>query len=177
MNASKAVSKGAEFDLYAEPLDNLSLFLGGSYTKAELDSELVVNRITGQTLEKGTSLPFAPEFTLTGGAEVRWPLAAARTLYFNGTFSHTGKYRNGLGGASTESKDFTVFGAGAGLRADRWSLDVRVSNLTDKKHSVASNFFDAFVIANLGSIPPGITFNENFMLQPRMVRVALRFNF
>ena len=177
LNASKAVSKGAEFDLWAEPLDNLSLFLGGSYTKAELDSELVVNRITGQTLEKGTALPFAPEFTLTGGAEVRWPLAAARTLYFSGTFSHTGKYRNGLGGASTESKDFTVFGAGAGLRADRWSLDVRVSNLTDKKHSVASNFFDAFVIANLGSIPPGITFNENFMLQPRMVRVALRFNF
>ena len=176
LNASKAVSKGAEFDLYAEPLDNLSLFLGASYSKAELDDELVVNRITGQTLEKGTPLPFAPEFTVTGGGEVRWPLAARRTLYVNATFSHTGKYRNGLGGASTESRDFTVFGAGAGLRTESWSLDVRASNLTDKKHSVASNFFDAFVIANLGSVPPGITFNENFMLQPRMIRAMLRFN-
>ena len=44
LNASKATSKGAEFDLYAEPIDNLSLFLGGSYTKAELDDELVVNQ-------------------------------------------------------------------------------------------------------------------------------------
>ena len=34
--------QGPEFDLYAEPMDNLSLFLGGSYTKAELDAELVV---------------------------------------------------------------------------------------------------------------------------------------
>lgn len=38
---------------------------------------------------------------------------------------------NTLGGASTESGDFTVFGAGAGIRAGRWSLDMRVSNLTD----------------------------------------------
>ena len=53
----------------------------------------------------------------------------------------------------------------------------QVAEFEPDSSAVASNFFDAFVIANLGSIPPGITFNENFMLQPRMVRVALRFNF
>ena len=177
LNASKAVSKGAEFDLYAEPAENLSLFLGGSYTKAKLDAPLVINQITGEVREKGTPLPFTPEFTLTGGAEVRWPLAGGRTVYGNATFSHTGSYINGLGGSSTvQVGNFTVFGMGVGLRSQRWSLDLRASNLGDKKHQVASNFFDAFVIANLGSIPPGITFNENFLLQPRMIRLSLRVN-
>ncbi len=178
LNASKAVTKGIEFDLYAEPMENLSLFLGGSYTKAELDAPLVINQITGEVREKGTPLPFTPDFTFTGGAEYRWPLPGDRTVYGNATFSWTDSYINGLGGSSTvEIDSFTVFGLGAGVRSEKWSLDLRVSNVTDKKQTVASNFFNAFVIANLGSIPPGITFNENFMLQPRLVRATLRLSF
>ena len=46
--------------------------------------------------------------------------------YGNATFSHTGSYINGLGGSSTvQVGNFTVFGMGVGLRARKWSLDLR----------------------------------------------------
>ena len=58
-----------------------------------------------------------------------------------------------------------------------WAVSPPVTNLTDEAEVVAENNFDP-VITNLGlQVPPGDTFNERFLLQPRTVRLAFRYNF
>ncbi len=179
LNASKAVSQGAEFELFANPVENLTLFVGGSYTSAELDEDLETNQITGAVTEKGTPLPFSPEWSGSGGAEYVWTLGGGdRDFYVNGTFSYTGKMNSSLSTTALEVGDFWLLGAGTGLRADNWSLNLQVTNLTDAAEPVAINNFDPFFTANTGAAPPaGMTFNEQFMIPPRTIRLMYRHGF
>jgi outer membrane receptor protein involved in Fe transport len=177
LNASKASSKGVEFDLFASPTDNLTLFGGGSYVSSELDADLVTNLLTGAVTPKGTALPFAPKWSWSGGAEYIWPMQSGLDFYLNGNFSYTGKMKNSLAAGSIEIGDFWLLGAGLGVRADQWSLDLLVTNLTDESEPVAINNFDAFFEDNVGPLPDGFTFNEQFMIPPRTIRLILRYRF
>ena len=178
LNASEAISQGVEFDLFMSPTENLTLFGGASYTNSELDSDLVTNLITGAITPKGTPLPFSPDWTWNGGGEYVWPLNSGHELYLNGNFAYTGEMANRLGGTSTDVGDFWLFGAGFGYRADDWSVDLLVSNLTDEAEPVAINNFDPFYTANVGAPPPaGFTFNEQFMVSPRTYRLMFRYRF
>jgi iron complex outermembrane receptor protein len=178
LNASKAISQGVEFDLFANPTDNLTLFGGASYTNSELDTDLVTNLITGAITPKGTPLPFAPDWTWNGGGEYIWPLGSDNEVYLNGNFTYTGEMNNSLSAAPTQVGDFWLFGAGFGYRQDDWSADLLVSNLTDEAEPVAINNFNPFYTLNTGKpVPAGHTFNEQFMLSPRTIRLIFRYRF
>ncbi len=178
LNASQAVSQGVEFDLFANPTDNLTLFGGASYTNSELDSDLVTNLISGAITPKGTSLPFSPEWTWNGGGEYVWPMNGGNELYLNGNFAYTGEMLNALSATTLEIGDFWLFGAGLGWRTDNWSVDLLVSNLTDEAEPVAINNFSPVYTANTGAaLPPEFTFNEQFMVSPRTYRLMFRYRF
>ena len=155
------------------------LFAGGSYISSELDQDLVTNQITGDVTPKGTPLPFSPEWSGSGGAEYSWPFGGNREFYVNGNFGYVGDMKNALATTlALETGDFWVLGIGTGLRAEKWSLELAVRNLTDEAAPVAINNFDPFFSLNTGSsLPPGVTFNEQFMIPPRTIQLAYRYRF
>ncbi len=176
-NAGEATNTGFEAEFAAQITDRLSVFAGANYVEAELGEDLVFNPTTGETLPSGTLLPNTPEFGANAGFEYEAPAFDAVNWYINGNWSYTGKYTSDLSLDAIELGEFSVFGAGAGLRGDSWSADLVVTNLTDESEVVAQNLIDPSLIDNGIVIPTGVTFDEIFALAPRMVRLAFRYQF
>ncbi|MEQ8263858.1 TonB-dependent receptor [Pseudohaliea sp.] len=177
LNASEASSTGFEAEFSAALTDNLTVFAGGNYTESELDEDLLSNQITGEITEAGTALPNVPEWAANAGFEYSAPAFDATNWYVNGSWAYTGAYDTALGPRGVTLGEFSVFNAGVGLRSDRWSVDLLITNLTDESEIVAENNFDRVLVDAGLPIPAGDTFNEIFLLQPRTARLALRYSF
>ncbi len=177
VNASEASSTGFEAEFTAQVSERLNVFVGGNYADAQLEEDLLFNQLTGEVLPSGTDLPNSPDYSVSAGAEYVAPAFGNTSWYINGTWSYTGEYTASLSTDASTLGDFSVLNAGLGLRGDTWSADLLVTNLADESQVVARNDFND-TLENQGiALPPGVTFDEIFVLPPRTIRLAFRYTF
>lgn len=176
VNAGAASISGFELEANAELNENWSFFGGMNYTKAELSEPLEVSQITGDSIPKGFDLPHSPEWSGIVGGEYRRP-AMKGELYVNANATYTGEMLTTLESNSPVVGDFTLVNAAAGYRADDWSLELRVNNVFDNIELTTKNFFDDTAMSVVNPLPPGITFDENFITPPRTVVLTWRQSF
>ena len=181
LNAGGAETKGLEIDLSGQMNDNFSYFVGAAFTNAELTEDIVTNQVSGAVKPKGSKLGFTPETSWKAGGEYQWFVDNDAAFYLNSYLSYSGETCNATHHSDDSpemcNSSFTMVNVGAGYRQANWSVDLFISNLTDRNQYVMRNLFDGFAVANGLSLPAGFTFNEQFVLQPRTTRLTLRYRF
>ena len=90
-NVPKAHTMGVEFELSAEPVDNLDLALSGSLLEAEFDSTLTSGGNVIGGIREGNRLPSVPKFQISASAAYSVDLATDGTQgIFTASFQHVG---------------------------------------------------------------------------------------
>lgn len=75
VNIPKSRIWGAELQVVARPADGLTLTAAGSYTDAKISGDYTAPDALGVTRNfRGTVLPYAPKWQLSGSARYEWPL-------------------------------------------------------------------------------------------------------
>ncbi len=176
VNAGAASITGFELEANAELSQNWSLFGGMNYAQAELSEPLEVSQITGDSLPKGFELPHSPNWSGIVGGEYRRP-AMNGEFFVNGNATYTGEMLTTLEANSPVVGDFTLLNAAAGYRGDDWSVELRVNNVFDEIELTTKNYFDDTAMAVINPLPPGVTFDENFITPPRTIVLTWRQSF
>jgi iron complex outermembrane recepter protein len=90
-NVPKAHTQGIEFELSAEPVDNLDLSLSGSLIEAEFDSTLTSGGNVIGGIREGNRLPSVPKFQFSASAAYSVDLDTSGTQgIFTASFQHVG---------------------------------------------------------------------------------------
>ena len=90
-NVPKAHTMGVEFELSAEPVENLDLSLSGSLLEAEFDSTLTSGGNVIGGIREGNRLPSVPKFQLSASAAYAVDLNTDGTQgIFTASFQHVG---------------------------------------------------------------------------------------
>lgn len=134
-NAGSAVSKGVELEASARPLGWLDVFASFATMDAEfLSGSSAYNANLGADQNVGgNELPFAPDFTASGGAELRWTASPAITLYWRGQVTAYGEFQyDAANGASQPAYAIADFRAGA--RSKHWFAEMWVANAFDEDY-------------------------------------------
>jgi len=132
LNADRATAWGAEAELVAHPVENLTLSLLAGYTHAEFNS--FRDPYNGAVFDANT-INFVPEFTATFAAEYRF----AKGFYARAEVIGVGKFY--LDEANTASQDaYALVNARLGYAHKNFEVFVFGRNLLDKEY--ASNGLD-----------------------------------
>ncbi len=134
-NAGAAASRGIELQMTARPLDWLDLFGSIAVMDAEFLSGTTSFNANEGVNERvgGRSLPFAPEFTVNGGAEARWAFRRDLQLFVRGQVTGFGEFH--YDASNDESQDaYSLVDFRAGLRGKNWSLEGWVANAFDQEY-------------------------------------------
>lgn len=177
LNAGEASTRGFEDEFAASLTEGLSVFAGASCTEAQLEDDLLSNQLTGASLASGTDLPNAPDWNINAGFDYEAPAFNGLRWYVNGNVSYTGDYTTSLNARAVTLGDYYVANGGVGLRGSNWSADLLATNLFDAAEIVAQNNFNGVVSDQGIELPLGVDFDETFLLQPRTLRLALRYDF
>jgi outer membrane receptor protein involved in Fe transport len=90
-NVPKAHTQGLEFELSAEPVDNLDLSISGSILEAEFDSTLTSGGNVIGGIREGNRLPSVPKFQISASASYSVPIDTSGTeASFTASFQHVG---------------------------------------------------------------------------------------
>ncbi|MEM8985337.1 MAG: TonB-dependent receptor [Pseudomonadota bacterium] len=183
-NVGSASTVGFEAEVFAQITDQFSVFAGGNYIDAQLESAIDQTPTNGDpsdAIPEGAPLPYTPDFTVSIGGEYVHPISDSLEAYISGDYSYTGEFTIGLSNGQAQDLGtlgkYGIAGLGVGIRDEDWSFDVRVSNITNNIEVVGTNFYDILVSGNGGVIPPGASLDENFVTQPRTIRATLRKSF
>ncbi len=179
---------GVEAEVFYQPNDYLRLFAGGSYTKAEIDTINVSDGFVVGTVP-GQPIPFIPDFSLNVGADFNRPVGNdGLVLVGRAFYSYTGSYSTFADGAPGSAFNptlgkFGIANASVGLRNDNWSLDLRVSNLFNKREINQVSPTTAVIQGSLGGLnfapaDAPANFADDFQItRPRTISVVLGFEF
>jgi outer membrane receptor protein involved in Fe transport len=131
-NAGTAESKGLEWNIRYKPIDNLTLSVVGAYTDATLTEN--APSLGGRA---GDRLPYVPEFSSSLNVDYVWPAFGDFEAYAGGTWSYIGSRFGDFSTAATatnhdEIPDYSNLNLQAGLRNDRYTLQLYVNNLTNE---------------------------------------------
>ena len=128
-NAGSVESKGGEIDIQWLARDNLMLFAGGSYTNSELED----NTALGQ---KGDRAPYVPQYTLSAGAQLDFPVAMLNegNGFLRFDLRHvSNSYSEWDRPSSVELPSYTVGNLSLGVSFDKYELSLFVKNLWDDR--------------------------------------------
>lgn len=142
VNVPEARSRGVELEVTALPFDNLLLSLGASYIDAEITDVLEGSGLPGAV--EGNQLPTSPKFQISASATYNWSVFDAWESYASVQYQHIASSFTFIadmamdeypvpGTPSTELPSYSITSFRAGLTDDKWSLDLFVTNLFDKK--------------------------------------------
>ena len=144
-NAGKVSTRGGEADIVFQPVDDLSLSGGIAYTDAHVDR---FNQAPGAAvtavIPSGTSLPFAPKWKGSLGADYRWRTGGAVDLFLGAQGNYQSKQlalfspdavQRRLG--TIDSYGLVNVSAGVGDAGDRFRLTFQVRNLFDQSFAAA----------------------------------------
>jgi outer membrane receptor protein involved in Fe transport len=162
-NASAATSRGAEFELQADPGAGLTLAAAASYTDARLSADVLSS--TGTVIAKsGNRLPYVARWEFKASVEYRRPVAAGLTGMANLSLAHrTANYSEITNAAATQNGSFNLANLRAGVEAGKsWGVYAYVKNLSNS-HSTTT----------IQQSVAGITRYPNF-IQPRTVGIELQ---
>jgi outer membrane receptor protein involved in Fe transport len=169
-NGGTAVSKGAEFALTARPTDELTLSASGAITSAKLtkDTDPIIGGL------KGDRLPYAPKWSLTLDGDYEHPLANGFSGFAGATLALVGEQSPGFDTAyqAAFKKRFVIgsyarLDLRAGVRKDRWVLEVFAKNVGNSQGLVNVNAYGQLAAGALGVTP----------IRPRTVGASLTAQF
>lgn len=156
INVDEAHSQGLEFEATVRPTANLELTFAGSYTDAELDSDL---RSSGGGIlggvEDGNELPTAPDYSLALTGTYFFDLTEGWEGYFSTAFQSVGArytqisdqtagagtvqlFQNVGGGTQatfnfdSELENYQTVNLRFGGRTANWDVALFVNNATDE---------------------------------------------
>lgn len=165
-NVADAHTAGVEFELGAQPTDELHFSLAGSVLESEFDSTVVdANGDILGGVQDGNRLASVPEFQVAATGSYEFPLSwmGGSDAYLSATIHHVGDritqpsdqnvgagvFSSGLpfGGATGNEvttldlllDDYTIINLSAGIEQDDWSLTLYVHNVGDEN---ANTSFD-----------------------------------
>jgi iron complex outermembrane receptor protein len=152
-NAPLAVSRGAEIEASARPVEGIELCAAAGYTRSEFRD--FHDPFTGVSY-RGKRTPFTPEFTVTASARYKWRgvfvqseiLAAGESFYDE---ANTRALREG---------PHAQFNARIGYEHDRFALTFFCDNLSDERY-----FTEKISSAGVGTPAPPRTFGGSFALK------------
>jgi iron complex outermembrane receptor protein len=144
-NAGTVSTRGAELDMAFRPMADLNISGGLAYTDAKIDQfKLPTNGVITGVVPSGTTLPYAPKWKGSLGADYRWRTGGA----FDWTLGVQGSYQtkqiSQLDASAAIRQATTIKGYGIvdltfGMveANDRYRVLVQVKNLFDESFASA----------------------------------------
>jgi|GEM_PF-2028150 len=140
INAAKATVKGADLEIWTQPIPQLDLSLGMTLLDAEFDEFISVdpNNPATNPDRSGGTLPQAPDISLNLNASYTWPVKNYGELKLSGEY----RYQSSI--YFNPFNDFAVKQDGYGLlssqltfesRKDHWYVELFGNNLTDELYA------------------------------------------
>lgn len=142
-NVGNVRSRGVEADLSLHPVQNLSLFVSGSYIdaiyKAYANAPCPVEYLGLQTScdLSGRNLPGVSKYSVSGGLDYAADISSETQAYINGNYI----YRSGFNAAYNLAEDAWIKGYGVtnaslGIRSSNrsWDISLYVRNLFNTKY-------------------------------------------
>jgi outer membrane receptor protein involved in Fe transport len=163
-NVPEAHTSGVEFELTANPADNVYVSLAGSFLESEFDTTVTdANGAILGGVEKGNRLASVPEFQIAVSGEYNFDLGwfGGSEGFVNGTIHHVGDrftqpsdqaigaglFSSGLpyGGATGNEvteldlnlDPYTIVNVSTGVVTDGWSATLYIHNLTDENANLS----------------------------------------
>jgi outer membrane receptor protein involved in Fe transport len=165
-NAGSATSKGVEFAAKALLPAGFSVDASAGYTKATLDSGIVINGVVVNDTFAGEDVPGVPRWNGNFAAEYQFTVASA-LLFVRGEADFTGSSHGTL---VTTDPDYTrpyysLFQASAGATIGRYDFSIFAKNLTD----------DDKIIQRPNILNAG--YDEGYRIAPRTIGANVHVNF
>jgi len=138
-NGADAEIYGIEGDLSYAPasIPGLTLFAAFSV----LDTEITEVLLPTNDILEGADLAFAPSFSGNIRARYGWEVGEDLQAYVQAQLVHTGAQRSDIIEINAAPIDsWTTLGVAAGIRKDRWSVDLFIENLTDSRAQLTNSF-------------------------------------
>jgi outer membrane receptor protein involved in Fe transport len=146
-NLGRARNRGFEAEAELRPVPDVHLSAAVGYVDARLRTSLFAGGAVPVLLvARGDRLPFTPQWTISGAAEYRLRLGAARRAFLRAEYQYVGAYqRTPAPGALSynqavfngEARSYALMRAG--LEGPRWSASLFVSNLFDDRSVIFSS--------------------------------------
>lgn len=158
-NAGAAESKGFEFELFARPIEGLSINTGIAYTNAVLTEDA-----DGVGGEKGDKLGDIPDWTVSIDAQYEFDLTEDFDGFVGGSYQYIGKAADNFTAVVFEDgtrniNSYSLAGLRAGVHGENWEFKIYADNLFNKFNVVS------FLII------------QEVVIQPRKIGARLSFNF
>jgi outer membrane receptor protein involved in Fe transport len=132
-NGGQAKSEGIELSTTLRPLDGLTIVAWGSYDNAVLTEDFPASSpVSGLS---GDRLPFSSRYTGSLNVEQEFSLPASLTGYVGGEMTYVGDRMSVFttAGNRLPLPGYTQYDLRAGVKADRWTANLYVTNLTDER--------------------------------------------
>ena len=138
-NAANAEVKGIEGDIIWLPAFSDRLTVTGAFSF--LDTEITEVLTPTNDVRKGDELAFAPGFQGTLRARYEWPLSTALTAHVMPSASWSSESFSDIVTINRDEIDsWFMASVSAGVRADTWSAELFINNLTDERAEMSRNF-------------------------------------
>jgi iron complex outermembrane receptor protein len=136
-NAANAEVTGIEGDVTWAPRSVPGLMLTGGFSV--LDTEITESFVTN-FVNEGDELAFAPELQATLNARYEWDLAGGNVAHVMSYVSYSDEANTDIVADNSITLDsWTLWGATAGISADKWTAELYVENLTDERAEISGN--------------------------------------
>ena len=138
-NAANAEVYGFEGDFIVAPRSVQGLTIAGAFSI--LDTEITDILIPTDDVVVGEELAFAPSFSGNLRARYEWDLNTAFSAHVMPQIVYSGSSRSDIIEINAADVDnWVMFHMSAGVRADKWSVEVFGDNLTNERAQLSNNF-------------------------------------
>ncbi len=135
-NVGEAESTGVELELYAQPVDNLTLSAGIGYTDAEItDPEF------SAFAEEGDPIDQVPEWTYSLSADYSFAINDSTRGFGRVDYSYTDESFSGNNDQLEPRRrdSYELLNLRAGVEFERWQIELFVKNALDERANFADN--------------------------------------
>jgi len=170
INGSRARSQGIELSIEARPFASMVLGAWAAFNEAELTEDFPPTGTNNAVGLSGDRLPNSPRFSGAVTIEQEFALAGELTGFIGGSVSYVGDRKDvfaSIFAATPARQDLPAYARTdlrGGLKRDTWSLNVFVTNLTDRRGLVTGGLGSTNPIAYTYIQPRtgGISFTKTF---------------
>lgn len=148
-NATSATSKGGELEILAQLSPALTWNIGYGYTDASFDrfpNAIPIDQVGAGVIDaSGNRLPYAPENTLTTGAELRFPGFAGTDGWFRIDYRYTDdRQTEATNDDNRRLAAFDLVNARVGFESERYSVTFYVNNLFDEEYVLGTQNLETY---------------------------------